>query len=89
MDKIKELNKIFTFLKKNEWVEDTQQKDEYHSFFHKYNYGIDICKENGEIVVIAEEGDIFHIQLSHQNIYTLVGFLVINPCDDICLRYKF
>lgn len=62
--------------------------DNYYSFFHKHNYGIDIEKSTGEIIVIADVGDIFHIQLSHESIYTLIGFLIINPCDDICLKYN-
>lgn len=84
-----QLKNVLLFLQQNGWEEDVQQNGEYHSFFHKYNYGINISKEDGEIVVIAEMGDIFHIQLTYHSLYTLVGFLVMHPCDDISLKYKF
>ena len=90
MDIFKEMNKIIAFLKNNGWKEESPHSDnDYYSFFHNYNYGIDIERSTGEIVVIADIGDILHIQLSHESIYTLVGFLIIHPCDDICLKYKF
>jgi len=85
------IDKIKKFLKLNGWKEQliTDEFEEYFSFTHEYNYGIDLGIEDGEIVVLADEGDIFHIEMNRNSIYTLVGFLVRNPCDDICLKYKF
>lgn len=84
----KQIEKIIVFLTTNGWDEDLNNRD-YRSFFHKSNYGIDIEKETGEVVVIADQGDIFHIPLSNDSFFRLVGFLVVHPCDDFYGNYKF
>ena len=87
-NKDKQIKKIQGFLLSNGWKLDNNQNDEFYTFYHDYNYGIDLSKEDGEIVVIADVGDIFHIQLSQDSIYTLVGFLILNPCDGWHKIYK-
>ena len=83
MDIANEINKIKKFLVKNGWKKEPSEEDEdYFNFNYGYNYSISIGKEDGEIVVIADEGDIFHIKLHSQSLYTLVGFLVLRPLRD-------
>ena len=77
----KKIIKIGLFLEKNGWKKDSTIDSDYDSWIHPYNYGIDVSKEDGDIVVIAEEGDIFHIELSYHSVYTLIGFLITHPCD--------
>lgn len=84
----KQIEKIITFLLENGWDEDLTA-GEFRHYYHKSNYGIDIGKETGEVVVIAGQGDIFRIPLSNNSFYTLIGFLVIHPCDDFYGKYKF
>lgn len=79
--------KIAPFLEKNGWTKDADINGDYYSFIHPYNYGIDVNKENGEIVVIADSGDIFHIELTHESIYILVGFLITHPCNGLSFNY--
>jgi len=77
------IDKIKGFLILNGWKEQPEENEfeEYFMFAHDYNYHIDVGKEDGEIVVLADQGDIFHIQLSHDSIYTLIGFLIVHPCE--------
>jgi hypothetical protein len=89
MKHAKYMNKIIAFLKANGWKEESYHKDDYYSFFHECNYGIDIEKNGNEIVVIADSGDIFHIPLSRLTLYTLIGFLHLYPANNRPIVYLY
>jgi len=74
------IDKIKEFLELNGWKKDEIDED-YISYTHNDNYYIDVGIEDGEIVILADQGDIFHIPLTKDSIYTLVGFLFIHPID--------
>jgi hypothetical protein len=89
MKNAKYMNKIIAFLKVNGWKEESYHKDDYYSFFHECNYGIDIEKSGDEVVVIADYSDILHIPLSGLTLYTLIGFLKVCPANNRPLVYLY
>lgn len=83
------IKKIIRFLIINGWKQENDlSPSEYYVFINKNNYHIDINKDDGEIVLIADIGDVFHIQLNYNSVYTLIGFLVMHPCDNLIMQYK-
>jgi hypothetical protein len=81
-----QIKKICEFLLNNGWELDEQ--NDYFSFRSKHNYGIDVSKEDGEIIVI-DICDLYHIPLSRYSIYTLVGYLILHAYDEWHKNYKF
>jgi len=67
MSKNEIIEKVIIFLIMNGWDEDLHA-DNYRSFFHPRNYGIDIDKKTGEIIILGEEG-ILNTYYYHEQVF--------------------
>lgn len=76
------VKRIIDFITKNGWSKedivyaDEEDPDEYEfqSFHKQGNISIDVS--SNEIVLLGEEGDICHIQINKDSVYTLLGYLI-------------